>query len=504
MPKLVFLFAGTDESAFEFKLYMERINFGYDVVRVYLHGCEHKDIGGGMIFPDLNIVAQKIRNAFDNNKTIDLDSLQAQFSSGVNSGIAYIENPHWENNFTPESIGLYGFSRGAVTCFALARMLNDLHIPIDIIANQPVPGQMNEVSPRSLYDRYHDLTDCLNIRSATTLLASHYLEGGFLHNSFFSQMVAKFSPSTHVNNWIMPHQTHLVWQRHELVFLHIQQQFSKQGGYVSGKYDNSSIIQEYTSKRDELYFTPRQFSQIIYGHDQVVVSKDPVYLAMINRQAQQYIQKTDALFDTSTLTEDQACAIVALSETATLSTEDKETLSHCLAQENQQSNKLTQIILNVSATIEYLVHAVDDGVSAKSSLMKTHANAYKKDVFVSCYDYIIKNNPTADESQQFIQSIYNAQQAFEQHALELDRGWARQVMKVITNGILLISVVGLIANVVNKAITGEWHLLNHTRSTNTMRAALKEIKALTVTKDPNVQSITEIELDVLPSRSIKR
>lgn len=73
-----------------------------------------------------------------------------------------------------------------------------------------------------------------------------------------------------------------------------------------------------------------------------------------------------------------------------------------------------------------------------------------KEFFSSSYNYLTKNQPTVEDSQSFKRELSAAHQAFEQNALAIARGQARKVMEVITNGILLITSVGLIANAIRE------------------------------------------------------
>lgn len=106
-----------------------------------------------------------------------------------------------------EAITLEGFSRGAVTTFATAKKLDDLDIPMHIIANQPVPGEVGIA--KGLYSRYCDLSACRNIRTAHTFWASYDLEQGFIHNYFLRQMRAKFPQHSNPQEVLVPHQHHL-------------------------------------------------------------------------------------------------------------------------------------------------------------------------------------------------------------------------------------------------------------------------------------------------------
>ena len=167
---------------------------------------------------------------------------------------------------------------------------------MDIIANQPVPGP-------GIFAKYNDLTACQNIRTATTLIATHNLENGFAHNHFFHQMVAQFPPQTRAQNLLMPHQAHLEWFRHDVVPLHINKLWV-QSDYAHPKKDyygepwdyDERIKQQY--KNGDLYFTPKEFSQKLFSNGECVISKDPLYLAIIKEQAQK-VMKDLKLADSS-------------------------------------------------------------------------------------------------------------------------------------------------------------------------------------------------------------
>src|SRR5258707_7512320 len=85
--KIVFCFAGTgegkDKELDNYVNWLEGNNkFKNDVIRVYIRGCEHKNVGGRSISPDLSIVTAKIGNAF-NGKSINLELLQEELGSAI-------------------------------------------------------------------------------------------------------------------------------------------------------------------------------------------------------------------------------------------------------------------------------------------------------------------------------------------------------------------------------------------------------------------------------------
>lgn len=75
MPKVIFSFAGTRDNGEVDTEKLEKQSFNDDVIRVYFRGCQEKNMGNGQIFPDLEIVASKIRAAFTADKLLDLDEV---------------------------------------------------------------------------------------------------------------------------------------------------------------------------------------------------------------------------------------------------------------------------------------------------------------------------------------------------------------------------------------------------------------------------------------------
>ncbi|MBL7479133.1 hypothetical protein [Legionella bononiensis] len=488
MTKIVFCFAGTGDPGEDYANSLEKTNsFKPDVIRVYMRGCQHDKVGGGLLFPDLEIVSNSIRNAFNkDDQTIDLDKLQEL----MGDGICRIEGPKYLSNHKITDIGLQGFSRGAVTTFAVAKKLDDLNIPMDIIANQPVPGQIAENSPGSLFSKYHDLSKCQNIRSATTFLASHNLENGVIHNSFFQQMAAKFSSTTQSNTYIMPHQAHLEWFRHWIIPVHINRQFT-QAGFSEAKWADSASVLKDQYRQKDLYFTPKEFSQKVFGIDLATVSKDPVYLEMIQEKAKGLLQNTAVQ-----LSDEQASAVVAISEVNDLSQEQKKQQMNLVAQDNEAGKTFTQIINKTHDVVRYLSHVTRDdpkNKSVKSKLIDAHSDAYKKEIYSKSFDYLSKPAPTDEDKKSFLVGINKADKEFEGKALNVDRGVMRKAMKIIANTILHVTGLFLIANTINLAVTGDWFFFNKTRSANVVNAASNEIKTLASSTQDTIMKNQDIK-----------
>ena len=496
MAKIVFCFAGTGDEGDDYASSLERYNsFEPDVIRVYMRGCQHDKVGGGFLFPDLDIVSNSIRNAFNkDDQTIDLEKLKEM----MGDGICLIEGPKYLSTHKITDIGLQGFSRGAVTTFAVAKKLDDLNIPMDIIANQPVPGQIAENSPGSLFSKYHDLTKCQNIRSATTFLASHNLENGVIHNSFFQQMAAKFPSTTQANTYIMPHQAHLEWFRHWIIPVHINRQFT-QAGYSQARWEHSASVLKNQYQEKDVYFTPKEFSQKVFGIDLATVSKDPVYLEMIQEKAKSLLNDSSIQ-----LSDEQASAIVAISRVNSLTQEQQSQQMNLVIQDNEAGKTFTQIINKTHDVVEYLSHVTRDdpkNKSVKSLLIEEHSDAYKKEIYSKSFDYLSKPAPKDEDKKTFLKGINQADKEFEGKALNVDRGIMRKAMKIIANTILHVTGLFLLANTINLAVTGDWFFFNKTRSANVVNAASSEIKTLASTTQDNITKNQDIKSKYLDTKT---
>ena len=489
MTKIVFCFAGTEADGKDYAAGLENSKvFDDDVIRVYLAGCYHAKVGGGTVFPDLDIVATKIRKAFSKDENGLVSVNLKTLTNKLGTGLCRIEGQLDVNNPTIESIGLQGFSRGAVTTLAVAKKLNNLldntTVKMDLILNQPVPG------PGSIYRKYNNVTKCTNIRSATTLLGSYNLENGIKENLFYQQMVAKFpsAKTTEVNTWLMPHQAHEDWFKPEykLIPRHISKLFVNAGYAKNKSQGDGLIISEYKDRAWNLYFTPKEFSQKILGARHANITKDPVYLKMIQNDAKNLCEQED-------ITDEQASAIVAISKVklSSFDHDKKKELYKFILEDNDQAKKFVQIVNKVHEVTEYLVN-VTDVTSEKSKLIKEHSHQYKKEVFEIIQSYLSNNK--ADDKQ-FIKSFQEADKQFESNALDIDRGIMRKALQIITNSILHATGLFLIANTLNLAITGQYLFWNKTRSTQVMRNASSEIKEIVTSKN-NIDVLHRMKEDV--------
>jgi|GEM_PF-6243681 len=457
MAKVIFFFGGTGDDGIHYASLKEKIPFKDDVIRIYIKGCQEKTVGNGILYPDLNIAANNIRSAFntraDGTVSLNLTTLKTNFGDGL-----YNIYPSQDSEDQQiDSIALEGFSRGAVTTFATAKKLDDLGIPIDIIANQPVPGEASSTSKLVL--KHNDLSHCENIRSATTILGNYNLENGVLHNVFFRQMIAKLPKDTKVSNFLIPHQAHLDWFRTYLASLHIEHQLA-QHNYCRPNREKADIKRWYATHPDH-YFTPPKFSQKIYGADDSI-EKDPVYLEMVTEKAHKIIKSNQQL------TSQQAEAIVSIADLR-LPPDKNIALIRFVLKKTEQAATFINIVNKVSDSCAYLSGIVQKPSPKKSEAIRDQSKFYKAAVFTNSHEFLSKDTPGKQDKIDFAKSIYQAEREFRKEALGIERGTMRLVLKFLTNFISHITGVGLILNAINKARTGNWLLLNHNRSVGAIR-----------------------------------
>lgn len=485
--KVVFLFAGTGDDGKHYSRSKENsIYFGEDVVRIYLQGCQHEKVGGGLAFPDLTIAANNIRTAFDGEKkTLNLKTLREHFGSGIHRIEGDIDG---DEEVDVEQIGLCGFSRGAVTTFAAAKALNDLDIPMDIVANQPVPGDIvSSSTSNSIYKKFSDLRKCHNIRSATTLIGSYSNEEGLLHNHLFYQMLAKYPQTTQVNNRLVPYKAHLDWFVHYHLNAYMGLKLMERGyanelaGYLNGKpLTYQSLIEDFYTEDEGWVFTPYEFSQFVYGNDGSI-ERDEFYVEVQCRKALATLQKhSDWLEMPKSVTPEQAYAINLVS-TSGLSDEIG---CYDLILHNPKTSQFCQIASKIEDACRYFELQTRDKKSDKSQLIRENSLNYQRAVLEASYNYLVLPNPGRGEKLEYLKAIKQASQVFTTNALGQDRGYARSIMMLLTNFITHITGTFLIFNTINKATTGNWLLFSQTSSEQRLRTVNDSIVQTSVSKRP--------------------
>lgn len=167
---------------------------------LFVKGCHDSEVCNEQIFPDLVGFAKRfvseLFNCEDNELTVDASSKKDLLDKKV--GLISEILPD-DNKFASiTGITLCGYSRGAVTCFNVARELNELapNIPVNIVADNPVPGNAY-AGPGTNAGSVSDCSDLANLRNVSIILGSYTgfrQQNGdtdYIHRGFFSQIVPK-------------------------------------------------------------------------------------------------------------------------------------------------------------------------------------------------------------------------------------------------------------------------------------------------------------------------
>ncbi|GEM_PF-6681743 len=161
-----------------------------------VHGCKHPEVCNSTVFPNLRRFAKRFTESVFSldGQTLRLATGNPQYF-GVGIGRLSLKK---NGDRKIRSITLYGYSRGGVTCFEVARQLFQLapHIPVNIIADQPVPGSLFP----GLNTNAGSIIDCrtlTNLKNVTLILATYAPTNFFMRiffRLFFSQVVPNLSP----------------------------------------------------------------------------------------------------------------------------------------------------------------------------------------------------------------------------------------------------------------------------------------------------------------------
>jgi hypothetical protein len=192
-----------------------------NISTIFVQGCEHPDVCNGGLFPDLNAFAKRfVKNLFmQTDKGFSLTATSPETLEKLSIGIAGNHSKTKNADEAIESITLCGYSRGAVTCFEVAKQLNNIapKIPVDIVANQPVPGNCYQ----GLGTNAASVADCShlkNLRNVSVILGAY--TGSILnyftkqektnpiHRGFFSQIVPKLPRSAKRDLIVIPRESH--------------------------------------------------------------------------------------------------------------------------------------------------------------------------------------------------------------------------------------------------------------------------------------------------------
>lgn len=215
---LVIYFSGTGEQGAAFASKQDYLD-NTNIRTVIVNGCIDREVCGTMLFPDLKEFAQRFtKKVFKPygeelalNQDVEEVGIQQHHVNKIReAGIQEID-----------SITLCGYSRGAVTCFEVAKELNKIapQIPVDIVANQPVPGNSYQ-GPGTNAASVADCSNLKNLRNVSVILGAYtgaiYKaneqkgegENQMLHRAFFSQIVPKLPRTAQRDLMVIPRENH--------------------------------------------------------------------------------------------------------------------------------------------------------------------------------------------------------------------------------------------------------------------------------------------------------
>ncbi|WED43559.1 hypothetical protein [Legionella cardiaca] len=193
---LVIYFCGTGNPGNDFPEEYDYVPENKNVRTIFVKGCDEPEVCNSTIFPNLKEFAGRfVKKLFKRDEGQEKDNLQFKTTNKDTLQSIGINLEEYEildefgrpkrtvkrTNITGadmdeeiESITLCGYSRGAVTCFEVARQLNQLapRIPVDIVADQPVPGNCYQ-GPLSNAGSIADCSDLTNLRNVSVILGAY-------------------------------------------------------------------------------------------------------------------------------------------------------------------------------------------------------------------------------------------------------------------------------------------------------------------------------------------
>ena len=279
---VTFFFSGTGENASDIKDLYEKYKFDDQSIRIYFNGCQDNRIGGlrlglGYISPDLDYVAKKIRACFTDSGELSLDQLAEQF------GDAIVIQPNIKPQEPPlttpsptlsiSEINLVGFSRGAVSTFSTARHLDDLKIPMKILAIDPVPGETRAQAKGegTLYQKNYNLTQCKHLKQAEVMLGSYMNSISMLYNKYFRQMAPICGRQTAYHVFLTPKIYHR--EPSDICTKHIEAFLKKK------------TLSDFHKLKfyDNLYTPPKIIQQHVHNHADIIrlAEFSPLYKLII-------------------------------------------------------------------------------------------------------------------------------------------------------------------------------------------------------------------------------
>lgn len=391
--KLIFIFAGTGDTARNIAENYEKFDFNTDVIRVYVNGCQDSHVGGnifyGSIDPNLDVVATKIRQSFaKNNSTTQINFQKLKKKLGQSIIIFPKKLDEIEEI---QDITLTGFSRGAVTTFATARALNDLQTDMHILAIEPVTGDSSQYrqNKNSLFQKNADLSSCTSIVQAEVLLGTYSTDNTILENIYFQQMAPKFPEKTKTHIFLMNKKSHNEFHKRSLDY---ESAFFQNRGLTSTKISHSGceriyVIPKVAQKKLSKDITDRSeylpaFKQKMYDYLQSIYRDKNTPFPLQQKARFKYVQALLALHRSSI----DKKLLNHLSEAAMASTD--------------KSKGLREFIVELDAIIEYSQDKKQLGPNQNLEILDL-----KNQIYRSINQFYRNNKASLIEKEEFSQSI---------------------------------------------------------------------------------------------------
>lgn len=429
--KILIFFAGTGSDGSDYyQAIHRRLNhdfFNDDVLRIFLTGCQHSNIGNSILYPDLTIGARKLRAAFNKEQgCLDLNRLKDALGTAI-----YAINGEQKDNIIPvEKIGLVGFSRGAISCFKSAQHLNELDIPIDLFVNQPITGEKEDKKP--LFEEVHDLSACHNIQSTLLLLGAFHNQMPLVSRLFHSQMIPLLPQGSEKKIYLQPLINHQMGSMLDLPHQHSRIEFAEKG-YLKQSITHPKTNQEiplvpffkYTLQKNYeeyldaplIFYTPRSLQQTIYGNRNAV-EHDIYYQKTVIRLAAKLFGDQSKKMS-KRINFEQALSILFLDEMNLLRS-NKNWLSVIL-NHSEQSRILCHFISEFNCFCNYLFYTTQSNQLTQSDEFENKLNRdlhdFKKTITILTAEFV--QQPSEENRIHFMQKFKEAAQQLRESSLDL-------------------------------------------------------------------------------------
>ncbi|MBA2650864.1 MAG: hypothetical protein H0U73_01135 [Tatlockia sp.] len=189
---LVIYFCGTANPGHTFH---DQFDYADFLPKIFVKGCDSKEVCDSSIFPNLHDFACRFTNTLFDKKSNKLAklSVSALESLGIRLDRTDLKGKEDEEI---ESITLCGYSRGAVTCFEVAKVLHLIapNIPVDIVADQPVPGNSYSV----IGSNAASIIDCSNLSNLKNV---SIILGSYTGTNNLVDIHVKFEMPTDINDY---------------------------------------------------------------------------------------------------------------------------------------------------------------------------------------------------------------------------------------------------------------------------------------------------------------